>query len=154
MKKLVSLVCLTVFTLCFPIASIAAPIEANSKIVAERIGISDQLFDGYKNTVIIETASDKDAGTDAEISISLFGKKYYTDTIILRGKFEAGDKETFLLYTEKPMDADGFGLFYKKAGWKPAWKVKSVTINDTKYNIDEWMGENGEKFYSIARHAK
>ncbi|CCF16759.1 hypothetical protein BLGI_4728 [Brevibacillus laterosporus GI-9] len=143
MKKLVSLVCLSAFTLCFPIASLATPIEANAKMAAypEKIDISYQ--NGYKNTVIIETDTEADSGTDANISIALYGKKYYTDPITLRGTFESGDKETFYLYTEKPMDGDSFGLFWEKAGWKPAWKVKSVTINGKYYYINQWMGLEG-----------
>ncbi|WP_231928982.1 PLAT/LH2 domain-containing protein [Brevibacillus sp. SKDU10] len=79
----------------------------------KKIGISYN--DGYKNTVIIETDSEADSGTDANISIALYGNKYRTDSIALQGNFEAGDKETFYLFTEKPMDGNGFGLFWEKA---------------------------------------
>ncbi|MCR8966152.1 PLAT/LH2 domain-containing protein [Brevibacillus halotolerans] len=146
MKKLVSLVCLSVLTLCFPIASLAAPIEAHAKISPlEKVDINyyDGYHDGVLNEIIIETDTEADSGTDANISIALYGKKYYTDPIRLNGEFENGDKETFYLLTEKPIDGKGFGLFWEKRGWKPAWKVKSVTINDKYYKIDKWMGLEG-----------
>ncbi|WP_240470165.1 PLAT/LH2 domain-containing protein [Brevibacillus laterosporus] len=107
----------------------------------EKIGISYD--DGYKNTVIIETDSEAGSDTDANISIALYGYKYRTDAIALQGNFEAEDKETFYLFTEKPMDGKGDGLSWEKDGWKPAWKIKSVTINGTYYKIDEWMGLKG-----------
>lgn len=124
-------------------ASLAAPIEFQAKVAAfpEKNGISYD--DGYKNTVIIETDSEADSDTDANISIALYGYKYRTDAIALQDNFEAGDKETFYLFTEKPMDGKGYGLFWEKDGWKPAWKIKSVTINGTYYKIDEWMGLKG-----------
>ncbi|WP_241494817.1 PLAT/LH2 domain-containing protein [Brevibacillus laterosporus] len=111
----------------------------------EKIGISYD--DGYKNTVIIETDSEAGSDTDANISIALYGYKYRTDAIALQGNFEAEDKETFYLFTEKPMD----GLSWEKDGWKPAWKVKSVTINGMYYKIDAWMSVNDKGQELIVR---
>ncbi|MFB0829522.1 hypothetical protein ACEU2D_07780 [Brevibacillus laterosporus] len=113
----------------------------------EKIGISYD--DGYKN--IIETDSETDSDTDANISIALYGYKYRTDVVALQGNFEAEDKETFYLFTEKPLDGKGYGLSWEKDGWKPAWKVKFVTINGTYYKIDEWMSVNDKGQELIVR---
>ncbi|XP_019634998.1 PREDICTED: polycystic kidney disease protein 1-like 2 [Branchiostoma belcheri] len=101
--------------------------------------------------VTVYTGLRGNAGTTADISISLYGFTEYSPPIVLRDSkrflFERGSVDSFLVSIEQPVGPlTHLRVWHNNAGYSPAWFLSQVVIlnrgtNETTYFLaNRWFG--------------
>ncbi|XP_078703567.1 polycystin-1-like protein 2 [Branchiostoma floridae x Branchiostoma belcheri] len=101
--------------------------------------------------VTVYTGLRGNAGTTADISISLYGFTDYSPPIVLRDSkrflFERGSVDSFLVSIEQPVGPlTHLRVWHNNAGYSPAWFLSQVVIlnrgtNETTYFLaNRWFG--------------
>ncbi|XP_019631330.1 PREDICTED: polycystic kidney disease protein 1-like 2 [Branchiostoma belcheri] len=105
--------------------------------------------------VTVYTGLRGNAGTTADISISLYGFTEYSPAIVLKDSqrflFERGSVDSFLVSIEQPVGPlTHLRVWHNNAGYSPAWFLSQVVIvnrgtNETTYFLaNRWFGVDEE----------
>ncbi|WP_342415158.1 PLAT/LH2 domain-containing protein [Paenibacillus sp. FSL R10-2782] len=105
-------------------------------------------FANVEYVVTVNTANLKDAGTDSNISITLYGSNGDYATATLNGSFEQGDSDTIRISTSNLGDIRKVTIRTDGAGHKPGWKIANIKItgNGKTFSFDgpnRWLGDGG-----------
>ncbi|WP_328800044.1 PLAT/LH2 domain-containing protein [Paenibacillus sp. LX16] len=105
-------------------------------------------FANVEYVVTVNTANLKDAGTDSNISITLYGSNGDYATATLNGSFEQGDSDTTRISTSNLGDIRKITIRTDGSGYKPGWKIANVKISGNGKTLsfagpNRWLGDGG-----------
>lgn len=116
------------------------------------LGLPDRALahDPYVTQVKVVTGNAPDAGTDANVYMTFYGKdergKSHTSAEIRldnkQNNFERGDTDIFVVYVMPVGDITKIRLRHDNKGKKPGWFVDTVTLT---------MNDGGTKQFSLHR---
>ncbi|CAF0982480.1 unnamed protein product [Didymodactylos carnosus] len=122
--------------------------------------IEDRINDRFKSLpettefeIICVTGDKRNAGTDANVYITLFGKESKTKKIHLQSRsknpFERGQSDTFNVKAEYVGELDKIRIEHDNTGSAPGWFLERVVITDrydpdTKYfaSCNKWLARD------------
>ncbi|WP_090738928.1 PLAT/LH2 domain-containing protein [Paenibacillus sp. Mc5Re-14] len=105
-------------------------------------------FANVEYVVTVNTAKLKDAGTDSNISITLYGSNGDYATATLNGSFEQGDSDTTRISTSNLGDIRKITIRTDGSGHKPGWKIANIKITGNRKTLpfaspNRWLGDGG-----------
>ncbi|CAM4391773.1 hypothetical protein BAMA_15480 [Bacillus manliponensis] len=101
--------------------------------------------------IVVKTGTETDAGTDANVTITIYGKNGSTGPIALgngQDNFENGDEDIFNVIAKDVGEVTSIRLYQDGSGHKPGWYVESVKINGKSFGVNSWLGDSSSGSYN------
>jgi len=80
--------------------------------------------------IVVKTGDIKNAGTDANVFITLYGQNGDSGQRALNGKFERGMEESFKIENMDLGELYCINIRHDNSGKKPGWFLEYITISD------------------------
>lgn len=98
-----------------------------------------------KYKITVKTADKDDAGTNANVFITLYGQNGDCGQRKLDGKFERGMKEDFEIENMDLGDLHCINIRHDNSGKKPGWFLEDIMISDKWYfPCNRWLAKDGD----------
>jgi hypothetical protein len=102
-------------------------------------------------TVKVQTGDVDDAGTDAKVYITLYGRNGSSGERHLeesqehpKDPFEKGYLDTFTLDNEDLGDLHCINIRHDNSGHKPGWFLEHIIVNKWDFHCHRWLAKDGD----------